>query len=81
MRLLMDAGSADARMLLLGAWFGSECTRPTKMCPGMLPMLSSCTVHLWRPPVNVVEPWKPDTPLLTALAVVLYLTHVSRSAI
>lgn len=56
MRLLIDAGSADARMLLLGAWLGSECTRPTNMCPGSCPMLSSCTVHLWRPPVNVVEP-------------------------
>jgi hypothetical protein len=29
MRLLMAAGSAEASMLLLGAWFGSELTRPT----------------------------------------------------
>jgi hypothetical protein len=44
-------------------------------------MLSSCTVHLWRPPVKVVDPWNSDTPLLMVLAAVLYLTHVSRSAI
>lgn len=68
-------------MLLLGAWLGSELTRPTNMCPGSCPMLSSCTVHLWRPPVNVVDPWNSETPLLMVVAAVLYLTHVSRSAI
>lgn len=81
MRLLMDAGSADARMLLLGAWFGSVCTNPTNMWPGSCPMLSSCTVHLWRAPVKVVDPWNSETPLLCVAGAVLYLTHVSRSAI
>ena len=48
--------STLALMLLLGAWLGSECTSPTKMWPGAWPMLSSCTVQRWRPPVKVVEP-------------------------
>jgi hypothetical protein len=48
-----------------------------RVCPGSCPMLSSCTVHLWRPPVNVADPWNSDTPLLMVLAAVLYLTQVS----
>jgi hypothetical protein len=31
--------------------------------------------------VKVVDPWNSETPLLSVVAAVLYLTHVSRSAI
>ncbi|KAI8465953.1 MAG: hypothetical protein J3K34DRAFT_435354 [Monoraphidium minutum] len=68
-------------MLLLGAWLCSACTRPTNTWPGLGPMLSSCTVQRWRPPVKVVDPWNSPTPAALVAAVVLYLTHVSRSAI